>query len=140
MTTLTSFTEKMEFTSEISNLPQIEQLIDLVCDKHHISEDNYGNILIALTEAVNNAIIHGNKQDPTKTVLLQLQTKNDDVFFIVQDEGSGFEYNNVPDPTLPQNINKLNGRGVFLMKSLADEVCFEENGSKVKLRFSLLNN
>lgn len=140
MTTLTSLTEKMEFTSEVSNLPQIEQLIDLVCDKHHISEDNYGNILIALTEAVNNAIVHGNKQDPTKTFSLELETKNDDVFFIVKDEGNGFEYNKVPDPTLPQNIHKINGRGVFLMKSLADEVSFEDNGSKVKLRFSLLNN
>lgn len=140
MTTLTHTVQKMELSSQVSNLSQIEQLIDSICEKHYISEDNYGNILIALTEAVNNAIVHGNKQDPSKKVNLVLETTNTDVFFLVKDEGDGFDFNRVPDPTLPENLDKLNGRGVFLMKSLADEVSFEENGSLVRLKFCVSNN
>jgi len=140
MTTLAHTIQKMELSSQVSNLSQIEQLIDGICDKHYISEDSYGNILIALTEAVNNAIVHGNKQDPAKKVNLLLEASNDDVSFVIKDEGQGFDYDHIPDPTLPENLNKLNGRGVFLMKSLADEVSFEENGSLVRLKFCISNN
>lgn len=139
MTTLAQTIQKMELSSQVSNLHQIEQLIDCIYDKHHITEDNYGNILIALTEAVNNAIVHGNQQDPNKKVNLVLETSKKDVCFLVKDEGKGFDFDHVPDPTLPENLHKLHGRGVFLMKSLADDVAFEENGSLVRLTFSISN-
>ncbi len=140
MTEVNEITQKMEFNSSISNIAKIEELIDKVCDTHHITEDYYGNILIALTEAVNNAIVHGNHLDSSKKVSLCYETKNNQVCFIVKDEGKGFDFTKIPDPTIPQNINKLNGRGVFLMRLLADEVVFEENGSKVKLKFCITNN
>lgn len=140
MTEVNETTQKMEFNSNISNISKIEELIEKVCDNHHITEDYYGNILIALTEAVNNAIVHGNHLDSNKKVSLCYETNNNQVCFIVKDEGKGFDFTKIPDPTLPQNINKLNGRGVFLMRSLADEVVFEENGSKVKLKFCITNN
>jgi len=62
------------------------------------------------------------------------------VCFIVKDEGVGFDFNNVPDPTLPENLEKLRGRGVFLMKALADEIEFEENGTIIKLNFYISSN
>jgi serine/threonine-protein kinase RsbW len=137
---MTLLAQNLVLTSEVSNLIQIEKLIDSVCENCHISEDNYGNILIALTEAVNNAIVHGNKEDTSKKVTLTYEVTNNEVSFVVKDEGCGFDINQVPDPTLPENINKLSGRGVFLMNSLADEVLFEENGTIVILRFCIANS
>ena len=137
---MTTIAQNIVLASDVSSVVQIEQLIDMVCENFYISEDNYGNILIALTEAVNNAIVHGNKLDKAKSVNLSLEASNKEVCFIVKDEGKGFDQTKVPDPTLPENLNKLSGRGVFLMNSLADEVSFDENGTSVKLTFCISTN
>ena len=132
--------QKIELQSSVESLSQIESFIDDVCEQYKFGEDHYGNILIALTEAVNNAITHGNKSNPDKKVNLNMETTSKEVEFTVIDEGVGFDFNNVPDPTLPENIEKLSGRGIFLMKNLADSVVFEENGRIIRLRFSLSAN
>ncbi len=132
--------QHIELPSKAESLSRIESLIEELCQKCCINEDSYGNMLVALTEAVNNAITHGNKYNPKKKVNLDFKTNGKEISFIVKDEGNGFDYNHVPDPTLPENINKLNGRGVFLMKTLADEIKFEENGSSVRLKFSISVN
>jgi len=129
--------QHIELSSKLESLSEIENFIDDVCDQYQFGEDHYGNILIALTEAVNNAITHGNKLDPTKKVNLNMETTSNNVEFTIKDEGLGFNHNEVPDPTLPENIEKLSGRGIFLMKTLADHVDFEENGTIIKLRFTL---
>ena len=132
--------QQIELPSTLESLSEIEKFIEAICEQNKFGEDHYGNILIALTEAVNNAITHGNKLNPDKKVNLNMETTTKDVEFTIKDEGAGFDYNNIPDPTLPENIEKLSGRGVFLMKSLADDVVFEENGSTIKLRFYISNN
>lgn len=132
--------QQIELSSKLESLSEIENFIDEVCEQYKFGEDHYGNILIALTEAVNNAITHGNNLNPDKKINLNMETTTGKVEFTIKDEGPGFDYNNVPDPTLPENLEKLSGRGIFLMKSLADEVIFEENGTVIKLRFSLSAN
>ncbi|OFY93651.1 MAG: serine/threonine protein kinase [Bacteroidetes bacterium RIFCSPLOWO2_12_FULL_31_6] len=132
--------QNIELSSKLENLVQIETFVDEVCEYYDISEDNYGNILIALTEAVNNAITHGNHLNPNKKVSLKMGTSDSEVLFTIKDEGDGFDFKNVPDPTLPENIQKLNGRGIFLIRSLADDVVFEGNGSIVKLKFCISAN
>jgi len=136
----TGIIQNIELASNIDSLSKIESFIDDVCEQYKFGEDHYGNILIALTEAVNNAITHGNKLDPEKKVNLNMVTSENVVRFVVTDEGVGFDFNNVPDPTLPENLEKIRGRGVFLMKTLADEVGFEENGTVVKLNFYISGN
>lgn len=131
--------EKIELASTIDSLTKIEGFVTRVCEQSRLGDDYYGNILIASTEAVNNAITHGNQLNPNKQVSLNMETSKNNVSVTVIDEGIGFDFNNVPDPTLPENINKLSGRGVFLMKNLADEVIFENNGAKVLLKFSISN-
>ena len=130
----------LELPSQIESISEIENFIEVVCEQLRVSEDNYGNILIAITEAVNNAITHGNKLDASKKVNLEMEVNNKELYFIVSDEGEGFDIDAVPDPTLPENISKINGRGVFLMKNLSDEVLFKNNGSKIVLKFSLSAN
>lgn len=126
----------LKFASKTENLVLVEKLIDKVCEQFRINEDYYGNILVALTEAVNNAILHGNKQNPEKSIDVRFEQNNGCICFIVKDEGEGFDHNNIPDPTNPENIEKPNGRGVFLMQNLADKVEFSDNGRMVKLNFN----
>lgn len=132
--------QKLTIKSVTENIALIESLVDSVCDEFKVHEDHYGNILVAVTEAVTNAIQHGNKYDPHKIVNVTVKTKNDLIRFIVQDEGAGFDYNNLPDPTDPENIEKPHGRGIFLMQHLADDVSFKDNGRVVELNFKLCEN
>ncbi|MGE0634957.1 MAG: ATP-binding protein [Bacteroidia bacterium] len=130
--------KNLTFPSTSDSLHLVESLIDEISAEMHLDEDYYGNILIAVTEAVNNAINHGNKQDPNKTVSFVF-TENDDhsITFRITDQGTGFDFENIPDPTAPENIEKVNGRGVFLMKQLSDGVTFDDNGRVVELSFKL---
>lgn len=127
----------IQIPSLIENIRIVESFIDNIKEAYQISDDIYGNIMIAVTEAVNNAIVHGNRLDRKKKVDLHLQLKEDALQFIVQDEGAGFDYQHLPDPTDPHNLNKPNGRGIFLIKQLADEVRFRNEGRVIEITFYL---
>ena len=129
--------ERITFPSKAENINLAEQMIDSLCEKHGVHEDHYGNILIAITEAVNNAIHHGNKLDPEKSVTLGYSVDGSKLSVSIVDEGPGFDFENIPDPTEPENIEKPHGRGVFLMRALADEVAFDDNGAEVEMTFDL---
>lgn len=129
--------QSLNFDSKADNIVIAEKLVDDVCKKFSVDEDYYGNILIAVTEAVNNAINHGNRQNPDKKVHLEFIERADRLAFSVKDEGEGFDHEALPDPTDPENLEKISGRGVFLMKHLADEVEFSENGTKVEMKFKV---
>lgn len=128
--------ESLKVPSSFESINKVEVLIDSVCSKLLVNEDYYGNVLIAVTEAVNNAIQHGNKESDDLMVDLYVGDKETDFCFSVTDSGPGFDFKNLPDPTAPENIEKENGRGIFLMKSLAEEVEFEDNGRSVNIYFS----
>lgn len=129
--------QKIRISSKPENIILVERMIEDVCDIFSISEDFYGNILVALTEAVTNAIYHGNQANPSKNIDISFISTPNLISFIVKDEGPGFDYSHIPDPTNPENIEKPNGRGVFLMRNLADNVSFEDKGSKVILDFKI---
>lgn len=126
---------RIEIPSLSENIRMIESFIDNAKEKYHLDDDIYGNIMIAVTEAVNNAIKHGNRGDSAKNVSLALSLEEGMIKFRVEDEGHGFDFHNLPDPTSPENIEKPGGRGIFLMKHLADEVDFTEQGKVVELSF-----
>ena len=127
--------ENLKINSTPDNLRLVERMIDDVCQVYKVNEDAYGNILIAVTEAVNNAIAHGNKNNPDKIVHIDFESGEKQLTFKIKDEGPGFDHANLPDPTDPANIDKVNGRGVFLMKNLADKIEFFNNGTEVCLSF-----
>jgi serine/threonine-protein kinase RsbW len=126
---------RIEIPSLSENIRMIESFIDNAKEKFHLDDDIYGNIMIAVTEAVNNAIKHGNRGDVKKNVTLALGVEENLIRFSVIDEGPGFDYHHLPDPTAPENLEKPSGRGIFLMKHLADEVEFKDGGRQVELRF-----
>lgn len=128
--------DSLSIPSDLSNLSLVESLIDKACQQVEVDEDNYGNVLIAVTEAVNNAIIHGNKMDNSKSVDIGFYDEPLSFGFEIVDKGLGFDFEHLPDPTAPENIEKENGRGIFLMRNLADEVLFNESGNSVSVIFN----
>jgi len=128
-------TIRIQIPSLTENIRMIESFIDNAKEKFQLEDDIYGNIMIAVTEAVNNAIKHGNKSDKQKNVSLSLSLEDSQIKFEIRDQGDGFNYKNLPDPTAPENLEKPGGRGIFLMKNLSDEVNFKEEGKVVELNF-----
>jgi serine/threonine-protein kinase RsbW len=128
-------TINIQIPSLTENLRIVESFIDNVKEKFNLNDDIYGNIMISVTESVNNAIFHGNKQDKSKMVSITLNLNKNQIMFSILDQGNGFDFNNLPDPTAPNNLEKLGGRGIFLMKNLADEVHFNDKGREVELVF-----
>jgi serine/threonine-protein kinase RsbW len=127
----------INISSKIENLREVEKVIDNLSAEYEFKDEVYGNILIASLEAVNNAISHGNKLDPGKSVEVKFQIENNKLVVITRDQGTGFDYNNVPDPTAPENIENVDGRGIFLMKQLSDGLEFYEDGRISEMRFNL---
>jgi serine/threonine-protein kinase RsbW len=123
--------------SKIDNLRKIEKVIDEISAEFKIGEDQYGNILIAALEAANNAILHGNKLDEKKNVNITFSFEEKTLKIKVEDQGPGFDYAHVPDPTAPENIENVNGRGIFLMEKLSDSLEFFSNGAIVQLEFKI---
>lgn len=127
----------IEIPSLTENIRIVESFIDNAKDKYELTDDVYGNIMIAVIESVNNAILHGNQTDKQKNVRLSAQLLEGEITFSISDEGSGFDFKNLPDPTAPENVQKVGGRGIFLMKNLADEIQFKDDGRTVQLTFYL---
>jgi serine/threonine-protein kinase RsbW len=127
----------LKISSKIENLRKVEKLVDDLSAEFRISADVYGNILIAALEGANNAILHGNKLDESKNVTILVKLIEDTLKIKIEDEGTGFDYKNVPDPTAPENIENVNGRGIFLMEKLSDKIEFTRNGASVELEFNL---
>ena len=111
-----------------ASLKILDQLKDLKLD-----EITLFKIVLSTEEALINAIKYGNKNNKKLPVKVNLSKKAKEVEITVKDQGSGFDYNNVPDPTTDENIIKTSGRGLFLIKKLMDRVTFYDNGSRIKM-------
>lgn len=127
----------LEFSSHPRNIARLEGYVQKMVETYKITPNKYGDILISLTEAVNNAIIHGNHKDESKKVKIHLKKLNNKLAIRVSDQGRGFDLGRVPDPTCPDNLERCGGRGVFLMQQLSDKLQFEDNGRTVEMQFRL---
>ena len=120
--------------SEVGSIsPFVDRLMLLI---RKCVPDGESEVEIALREALANAIIHGNHENPGKHVHVRFRCNPDEVSIAVKDEGRGFDINEMPDPTAPENIGSGHGRGIYLMKAFMDEVRFEEGGVVVHMRKS----
>ena len=127
----------LSISSEVGNIIKVENFIERFSETFSLPPDLFGKISLSIIEAVNNAILSGNKLDASKQVCLEAWEENNKFHVSIEDEGQGFDYNHIPDPTLPDNILKDAGRGLYIMKTLSDELIFEKNGAKVTLIFDL---
>ncbi len=121
------------------SIKSVEPIMLEVREKINISDNSFYNMLIAITEAVNNAIVHGNKCDPDKTVNIDVILKNDEIIITIGDEGNGFDPDSLADPRDPENLMKEHGRGVFLIRQLSASTVFDsgENGTSVIMSFKI---
>ncbi len=129
----------LSITSNPNNILEVESFLKQLDFDQSVNSDKYADILISLTEAVNNAILHGNKSDESKLVHIHIKEKENGLIFCVTDEGLGFNPSRVPDPTHPENIECCGGRGVFIMKALCDDISFEDEGRTVEMYFDIKN-
>ena len=129
--------QQLLLPSEPKSLLSLESWVNSLCENYNISVEIYGNILISLSEAVNNAMSHGNGNIFEKNTLVVSSLNKNKLVFTISDQGSGFDFSQLPDPTSPENIEKPQGRGIFLMNHLSDGVSFEEPGNKVEITFQI---
>ncbi|MGI4727755.1 MAG: ATP-binding protein [Janthinobacterium lividum] len=128
----------LQLPSTMESIARLESLVEEISERYHVSEDTFANMMTCLNEALINAIIHGNQSDANKTVYINAEVKDQKkIIWTVADEGLGFDYNNIPDPTAPENLEKLTGRGVFIIKHLADQFIFNARGNEVELHFKI---
>jgi serine/threonine-protein kinase RsbW len=128
---------KINIPSKLGELSKIEHISGKIAKKMNLSEDQKDNLSIAVTEAVGNAIVHGNKKDPKKYVSILFQINEDQVKVTVSDEGGGFDPDEISNPLDPENIMKESGRGIFILKALMDEVSFNISSKGTTIQFSL---
>lgn len=131
-----SNTKRIIIPSTVANLHAVNHFVEDICDHFNIFNSYFSNILTAVTEAVLNAIQHGNGNDPAKHVEIVFTQRNDGLSFTISDQGLGFDPGRLPDPTDPSNDGSI-GRGLFLIKSLSDEMTYSNGGSTVELFFSI---
>jgi serine/threonine-protein kinase RsbW len=128
----------LQLPSKLESITTVENFIDNLSEKYNFNDETYANVLTCLSEAVINAIVHGNKQDESKKVYLNLEVvERKRLIFTIADEGEGFDYNNLPDPTAPENLENYSGRGVYIVKKLADQCIFNAVGNELELHFKI---
>jgi serine/threonine-protein kinase RsbW len=126
----------LQLQSTNQSVAIMENFVDDLVKQLNIGDDVYANLMTCLNEAITNAIFHGNKQDADKKVFVNLEVVNNKrLVFTIADEGDGFDFTNIPDPTDLENLEKLTGRGVYIMKRLADQCIFNSKGNEVELHF-----
>ncbi len=128
----------LQLPSKPESITLLENLIEQIADKHNVSEDTFANMMTCLNEIAINAIVHGNKLDDNKKVIVNAEVVDGKrVIWTITDEGPGFDYDHLPDPTAEENLENLTGRGVFIVKQLADQCVFNTKGNEVELHFKI---
>jgi len=127
--------KKIEIKSKVDSLRIVEKAIDEATSEMGISPDNYGKILVSTLEGVNNAILHGNQSDPEKKIEIEISIRKGGLKIKITDQGNGFIPKTIPDPTVPENLELPNGRGVYLMSRLADKIRYSKKGNSVTMIF-----
>lgn len=129
--------KKLRLKSESASIHQLERLIEEICEDFNLNHNYQGCINVAMVEAFNNALIHGNKNDPTKAISIAFSKTSTGLSFSVKDEGKGFDHKSIPDIKDDGKKKHFPGRGIFLIKTLADDVEFNEKGNEVRIGFKI---
>jgi serine/threonine-protein kinase RsbW len=110
----------------MESVSEVEEAADHLATEAGLDEDERFHIGMAVREAAINAVLHGNEYDPTRQIDVSLENTGKDLVFVIADEGQGFNPEKVPDPLASENLLRGTGRGIFLIRSLMDEVHFRQ--------------
>jgi serine/threonine-protein kinase RsbW len=128
---------KLSIPSSRKNINLVEEFFRTMNDKFQLPEEKLHALLVSVTEAVNNGVIHGNKNDESKYVMLSCSMKGKTLTVKVKDEGDGFIPDAVANPLKEENLLNTGGRGVFLMKAFMQSVKYNRKGNEVTLVMKL---
>jgi serine/threonine-protein kinase RsbW len=122
----------LKIKSDRSEILKFEKVLEKINSEFGLSQDRFINLQIATSEALVNAIVHGNKENPGKFVYIDIEFDNSIMIIKIKDEGKGFNLEEIPDPTKNNNLLKEHGRGIFIIKSLVDKFvcCPSEKGTE----------
>ncbi len=123
--------------SDTKSLVEVDVFLKRILNEHGISENVYNRFYLCVSEAVINAIVHGNHNDNSKVVTISTKIENDFARVKIRDEGRGFDIKNLLDPTCSENIRKEHGRGLFIIKTYSDELSFQDKGSVIEFKLKL---
>lgn len=129
--------KELVLKSEFEEVEKVESLLNDLQSEIGFNDELYAKLMLTVSEAATNGIVHGNKQDPSKKVVLTAESDGSILTVTTKDEGEGFEPDEVDDPLAEENLLKPSGRGVFLMNEYADEVEYKDGGTVLVLRFKL---
>lgn len=132
-----SNTKTIVLNSEFEEIQKLEQFMDELQQWISFNDEDHSRIMLTLNEAATNAIVHGNQEDPNKTVTIEASQSAGNLIISVEDQGSGFNPDDLPDPLKEENLLNTGGRGVYLIKEYADKTTFSKNGRKLTMVFQL---
>ncbi len=116
----------LEIESSPNNLITVEEFVNYFSVELGLDQEKINGLLLAVTEATTNAIIHGNKNNKLKMVRISVFVEDDDIRIVIKDEGKGFDPSIIPDPTDPENLLKDSGRGLYLMRIYMDGLSYNQ--------------
>lgn len=127
---------QLVIASRHDQIEEAEKFSEQIADRYEVPEDDRDNLAIAITELVNNAIFHGNKLDPNKSVIVSVYHDRSTLSIYIKDHGHGFDPKKVENPLEPENLLKENGRGIHILQAIMDSVTFDvsNNGTEVKIQ------
>jgi serine/threonine-protein kinase RsbW len=130
---------ELTLESDIREVKRVEKLVQTMSKEHRFDKHFIYDLMVVITEATNNAILHGNALDTTKHAYLRCEIADADLIIDVWDEGNGFNPDTLPNPLAEENLMKPSGRGVFLMKQYATELkyVFSERGTTLSMRIPI---
>lgn len=136
------FDKEVKLKSHKDSINLLEPLLLEMRSKINLTDTSFYDIIISITEVVNNAMCHGNKYDADKSVIFKMQASATQIVIVVKDEGKGFDPDKLDDCTQPDNLLKSSGRGVYIYKELMDEVeiISSEQGTTVIMKYFIRNN
>ena len=129
--------EILKIKSYKNELPIVESFLFQYFEKLNIAQNSFNKVLLCVSEAIINAIQHGNKNDISKKVTVKILFVIDSFYIEIRDEGIGFNYNCINDPTKTEYIKSESGRGLHIIRSLSDNLEFKENGTCISFKIRI---
>jgi serine/threonine-protein kinase RsbW len=132
-----NFSKELMLGSSYAELERVEGLLNQLQQALGFDDDFYARLMLSVSEAATNAVVHGNKLDLSKKVMIQAKANTTILTFTITDEGNGFDPEDIANPVDEENLLNTSGRGVFLMREYTDEIEFQDDGRKLILTFNL---